>query len=97
MVGSKLIGGSFGIHLQNKMSLDLGVTDTSRYLFSTKLLNYFSVELLSSKFDVVVQNEGWVVVHMGIIGKNFDVTRALACYEGHVSYDLNILKVTCFV
>lgn len=51
------------------------------------------LEQLSTRFEVVIRDAGWVTAHLGILNLNVDVVRAEACYHGHVSYDLDILKV----
>eukprot|EP00118_Oscarella_pearsei_P018126 m.184105 g.184105 ORF g.184105 m.184105 type:complete len:5153 (+) comp39317_c0_seq2:47-15505(+) len=82
--------------------LELPTLDWKKQIGSSSLGASFGVylknkmelktESLITKFETVLRNEGWLTGHLGIIGTNFDIVKAKACYHGHVDYDLNFLK-----
>lgn len=92
-MGSNNLGASFGIRMKNKMELNTGGNVLcSRAHNRLQFMTCFP-EQLSTHFEIVVRDSGWVTVHLGLLKLNVDILRAEACYHGYVTYDLDILKV----
>ncbi|CAG2190932.1 unnamed protein product [Mytilus edulis] len=47
---------------------------------------------LSGHLKIYVHDEVYARLHLGIIGKNFDIVQALLCFKGETSYNINILQ-----
>jgi hypothetical protein len=41
-----------------------------------------------------VHDKLWAEVHLGVIGKQWDILLIEACYKGRLSYNMNIVKVS---
>ena len=48
---------------------------------------------LEAQMKLDVMDSAFVTLHVGLIGKDYDIVKAEVCIKGHVGYDLNILKV----
>ena len=55
-------------------------------------MTYLS-EPLEAQMKLDVMDSAFVTLHVGLIGKDYDIVKAEVCMKGHVGYDLNILKV----
>ena len=49
--------------------------------------------MLNGYVDVSVHDKLWAEVHIGLIGRQWDIILIEACYKGRLSYNMNIVKV----
>ncbi|KAK3083736.1 hypothetical protein FSP39_002337 [Pinctada imbricata] len=69
-------------------------TDAIGAGFGLVIRNQMELELspLSGHFEIDVYNTAYAEAHVGLINLQIDIFRALMCYQGHIGYDLNVLK-----
>ncbi|XP_071145135.1 uncharacterized protein [Mytilus edulis] len=62
--------------------------------FGLTMVNWLALKIapLSGHLKIYVHDEVYARLHLGIIGKNFDIVQALLCFKGETSYNINILQ-----
>ena len=53
--------------------------------------------LLDGHFVIDVYDGAYAEAHVGLINFHVDIVKAYICFNGHIKYDLNILKVKCII
>ncbi|XP_060074374.1 uncharacterized protein LOC132554093 [Ylistrum balloti] len=62
--------------------------------FGLNIRNRMELELkpLQGHFLIDTYNKAFVEAYCGLLNKHVDIFKALVCFQGHIGYDLNVLK-----